>query len=89
MDRDRASYPGEAVVEASVLLVGAGAIGGVTAAKMTGRVRHVAVLDANQEYVKRMRDPGLLIDELGDERRVKLDAYTEPPRSAVPSTSPS
>jgi 2-dehydropantoate 2-reductase len=66
------------MVEASVLVVGAGAIGGVTAAKMTGKVRHVAVLDANEEHVERMRDPGLLIDDLGDERRVKLDAYTDP-----------
>ena len=78
MDRDRASYPGEAVVEASVLLVGAGAIGGVTAAKMTGRVRGVAVLDANEEHVERMRGSGLLLDDLGEERRVRIDAYTSP-----------
>ncbi len=36
------------MIEASVLVVGAGAIGGVTAAKMTDRVRRVAVLDANE-----------------------------------------
>jgi ketopantoate reductase len=35
------------MIEASVLVVGAGAIGGVTAAKMEGRVRRVSVLDAN------------------------------------------
>src|SRR5687767_1944592 len=66
------------MVEASMLVVGAGAIGGVTAAKMAGEVRHVAVLDANEEHVKRMRDPGLLIDDLGEERRVRIEAYADP-----------
>jgi 2-dehydropantoate 2-reductase len=63
------------MIEASVLVVGAGAIGGVTAAKMTGEVRRVTVLDANEEHVERMRGDGLLIDDLGEERRVPLDAY--------------
>jgi 2-dehydropantoate 2-reductase len=66
------------MVEASVLVVGAGAIGGVTAAKMTGKVRRVVVLDANHEHVKRMREPGLLLDDLGEERQIKLDAHTDP-----------
>ena len=66
------------MVEASVLVVGAGAIGGVTAAKMEGRVRRVSVLDANREHVERMRDPGLLLDELGEERHVRLDAHADP-----------
>jgi 2-dehydropantoate 2-reductase len=66
------------MIEASVLVVGAGAIGGVTAAKMTDRVRRVAVLDANEEHVERMRGDGLLIDDLGEERLVPLDAYAEP-----------
>src|SRR5918999_2842418 len=66
------------MIEASVLIVGAGAIGGVTAAKMEGRVRRVSVLDANKEHVERMRDPGLLLDELGEERRVRLDAHAGP-----------
>jgi 2-dehydropantoate 2-reductase len=66
------------VVEASVLVVGAGAIGGVAAAKMTGAVRRVAVLDANKEHVERMRDPGLLLDELGEERHVQVEAHTDP-----------
>ena len=68
------------MIEASVLVVGAGAIGGVTAAKMTGEVDRVAVLDADEEHVERMRGDGLLIDDLGEERRVRLEA---------PSTSPS
>jgi 2-dehydropantoate 2-reductase len=66
------------MIEASVLVVGAGAIGGVTAAKMTGQVRRVAVLDANEEHVERMRGDGLLVDDLGEERRVPLDAHANP-----------
>jgi 2-dehydropantoate 2-reductase len=65
------------MIEASVLVVGAGAIGGVTAAKMTGGVRRVVVLDANEEHVEMMRGDGLLIDDLGEERRVPLDAHTD------------
>jgi 2-dehydropantoate 2-reductase len=66
------------MIEASVLVVGAGAIGGVTAAKMEGGVRRVAVLDADTEHVESMRDPGLLLDDLGEERRVRLDAHSDP-----------
>jgi 2-dehydropantoate 2-reductase len=66
------------VIQGSVLVVGAGAIGGVTAAKMTGAVQRVAVLDANEEHVERMRDPGLLLDELGEERHVQVEAHADP-----------
>lgn len=66
------------MIDASVLIVGAGAIGGVTAAKMTGGVRRVTVLDANREHVAKLRDPGLLLDDLGEERRVRIDAYASP-----------
>jgi len=66
------------MIDASVLVVGAGAIGGVTAAKMAGEVRRVAVLDANREHVAKMRDPGLVVDVLGEERRVELEAYAHP-----------
>jgi 2-dehydropantoate 2-reductase len=66
------------MIEASVLVVGAGAIGGVTAAKMSGEVRRATVLDANEEHVERMRDPGLLMDDLGEERRVQLEAHADP-----------
>ena len=65
------------MIDASVLVVGAGAIGGVTAAKMTGGVRRVAVLDANQEHVERMW-AGLDLDVLGEERRVELEAHADP-----------
>lgn len=65
------------MIDAGVLVVGAGAIGGVTAAKMAGEARRVAVLDANREHVARMRDPGLVIDVLGEERRVELEAHAD------------
>src|SRR5918998_3610100 len=45
---------------------------------MAGGVEKVAVLDANKEHVQRMRDPGLDVDVLGEERRVALDAYAGP-----------
>jgi 2-dehydropantoate 2-reductase len=66
------------MIDASVLIVGAGAIGGVTAAKMAGGMRRVSVLDADKEHVRLMRDPGLLLDELGEERRVRLAAHADP-----------
>jgi 2-dehydropantoate 2-reductase len=72
------------MIGASVLVVGAGAIGGVAAAKMTGQVRRVAVLDANEEHVERMRGDGLLIDDLGEELRVRLDAYADPAELSEP-----
>jgi len=41
-----------------ILVVGGGAIGGITAA---GLAADVVVLDANEEHVARMREPGLII----------------------------
>src|ERR671921_770389 len=66
------------MIDASILVIGAGAIGGVTAAKMEGGVRRVSVLDANEEHVGGMRDPGLLLDDLGEERYERLDAHADP-----------
>jgi 2-dehydropantoate 2-reductase len=66
------------MIDASVLVVGAGAIGGVAAAKMQDGVRSVTVLDANREHVEMMRSPGLILDDLGEERRVPLDAHADP-----------
>jgi 2-dehydropantoate 2-reductase len=62
------------VTDASVLVVGAGAIGGITAAKLAGDVRRVVVLDTNQEHVARLRDPGLTFEENGAEHTVVLEA---------------
>jgi len=63
---------------ASILVVGAGAIGGVTAAMMAEAGVRVAVLDADEEHVARMREPGLQIDDLGEEKRVRLEAHADP-----------
>ena len=65
------------MIDASVLIVGGGAIGGVTAAKLTGAVRRVVVLDADRDHVARLR-AGLRLDELGEERRVPIEAVTGP-----------
>jgi 2-dehydropantoate 2-reductase len=66
------------VVDADVLIVGAGAIGGVTAALMEGNVRRLMILDANEDHVAALRDPGLRLDRLGEESTVRLDAYARP-----------
>lgn len=59
-----------------VLVVGAGALGGVIAAKLTRARVDVTVLDSNVEHVSRMRSPGLVIDELGSEWSIPLDAVS-------------
>jgi 2-dehydropantoate 2-reductase len=66
------------MIEASVLVVGGGAIGGIAAARMAPAVRRVAVLDTNAEHVARMRDPGLVYEEEGTEHTVALEAGTDP-----------
>ena len=66
------------MVDLDVLVVGGGAIGGVTAALMTGKVRRVMVLDTDREHVARMRSPGLELDQLGERRTVRIDAYADP-----------
>src|SRR4028118_1676580 len=65
------------MIDASVLVVGAGAIGGVTAAEKGGRVRRVAGRDKNTEHVARMRSPGLDVEVLGEGRRVELEAHAD------------
>ncbi|MGH2821198.1 MAG: ketopantoate reductase family protein [Actinomycetota bacterium] len=66
------------MIDARVLVVGGGAIGGVVAAKMTGRVTGVTVLDADVRHAALMRDPGLRVDDLGEERCVSLEAHSDP-----------
>jgi 2-dehydropantoate 2-reductase len=68
------------LIDADVLVVGAGAIGGVTAAKMTAAVRRVVALDTDAQHVARLREPGLTLDDLGTERTVPLDAVTDASR---------
>src|SRR4051794_22471312 len=51
-----------------ILVVGGGAIGGITAAKLDAEV---VVLDANAEHVAKLNDPGLVIN---DDPPVPMDA---------------
>ncbi len=62
------------MIDANVLVVGGGAIGGITAAKLAGDVRRVVVLDTNKEHVERLREPGLTYEEEGAEHTVALEA---------------
>ena len=62
------------MIDANVLVVGGGAIGGITAAKLTGEVRRVVVLDTNEDHVERLREPGLTYEEDGAEHTVALEA---------------
>ena len=62
------------MIDARVLVIGTGAVGGVTAGLMTGEVADVVALDADPDHVARLRDPGLRLDCMGEERTVRLDA---------------
>jgi 2-dehydropantoate 2-reductase len=64
------------MIDASVLVIGAGAVGGVTAGLMTGGVSRVVALDANPEHVALLCGRGLRLDVMGEERLVVLDAHT-------------
>ena len=60
------------------LIVGAGAIGGVTAARLARAGQDVTVLDANVEHVRLMNDPGLVFDELGETSVIPITAVSDP-----------
>ena len=66
------------MIDASVLVVGAGAIGGIMAAKLAGTVERVVVLDADERHVALLRDPGLTYEEAGAQHTVALDAVGSP-----------
>lgn len=57
-----------------MLVVGAGAIGGVIAAKLVRASYDVTILDANREHVERMRSPGLILEDLEHTSRIPLRA---------------
>ena len=58
-------------------MVGAGAIGGVVAAKLARAGHDVTALDANQEHVARLASPGLRLDELGRPSVVPVPAVAD------------
>jgi 2-dehydropantoate 2-reductase len=63
------------VIEQRILVVGAGAIGGVIAAMMHGSVRRVAVLGSDRPATDLLRDPGLELERGATLRRVPLEAH--------------
>jgi len=60
---------------AKILVVGAGAIGGITAGFLAKAGRNVAVVDKNQGIIDRIRAEGLHVFGAGGEFRVSLPAY--------------
>lgn len=63
--------------EPRVLVVGAGAIGGVIAAKLVRAGVRVVALENNEEHAALMRSPGLRVDDLGEEIVVPLDVVSQ------------
>lgn len=63
------------MIEQRILVVGAGAIGGVIAAMMHGNVRRVAVLGPDRPATDLLRDPGLEVQLGTTVVRVPLEAH--------------
>jgi 2-dehydropantoate 2-reductase len=61
-----------------ILVAGAGAVGGVIAARLTLAGHDVTVLDANPVHVTRLISPGLRLDEPGSSAVVPLAAVSHP-----------
>lgn len=62
-----------------IVVVGGGAIGGVTAAQMTQAGHDVTVLDADRAHTAALREPGLLFEEVdGHVSRRCLQAVSDP-----------
>jgi 2-dehydropantoate 2-reductase len=59
-------------------VVGAGAIGGVIAAKLARAGHDVTALDANQDHAARLTSPGLRLEELGTVSVVPVPAVSDP-----------
>jgi 2-dehydropantoate 2-reductase len=76
-DRDDPAAPASLAGRPRVLVVGAGAIGGVVAAKLARAGHDVTALDANREHVARLTSPGLRLDELGTPSVVPVPAVAD------------
>ena len=64
-------------MSARVLVVGAGALGGVMAAKLTRAGRDVSVIDANIAHVAQMNSPGLRVNVIDEEWLVPINAVSQ------------
>ena len=76
-DRDDPAAPASLAGLPRVLVAGAGAIGGVIAAKLARAGHDVTALDANREHVARLTSPGLRLDELGTPSVVRVPAVAD------------
>jgi 2-dehydropantoate 2-reductase len=76
-DRDDPAAAASLAGQPRVLVVGAGAIGGVVAAKLARAGHDVTALDANREHVARLTSPGLRLDELGMPSVVPVPAVAD------------
>ncbi len=77
---DRGDPPAPAPARAGrprMLVAGAGAIGGVIAAKLVRAGHDVTALDANPEHVTRLNSPGLRLDEMGTPSVVAIPAVAD------------
>jgi 2-dehydropantoate 2-reductase len=61
------------VIDASVLVVGGGGMGSVIAGRMSDAVERVTVLETDADHARRMRHPGLELDDQGEPRVIALD----------------
>ncbi len=64
-----------AAAQQRILVVGAGAIGGITAALLQGVVERVAVIGRDRRHVELLRDRGLRLERGGATSYVPLEAY--------------
>lgn len=76
-DQDDPAAPPSFAGRPRVLVVGAGAIGGVIAARLARAGHDAAALDANREHVARLTSPGLRLDELGTPSVIPVPAVAD------------
>ena len=60
-----------------VVVVGAGAIGGITGALLFEKGVDVVLVDKNQDHVEAINKDGFHIDGLEEDRFVKIKAFTD------------
>ena len=61
------------MIDAWVLVVGGGGMGSVIAGRMSDAVERVTVLETDAGHARRMRHPGLELDDQGEPRVIALD----------------